>query len=150
MMENMFLKPVEYKIERTPLGVWRRYGYPTGESYHEFTSHRRVAGLPLIHHTRGINPETGRRKMAFGVVAIGQRACGWMAIGQFSLGVIGIGQATLGVLALGQLAIGVGALGQLALGVIFGLGQAATGFWAVGQVAWGKYVLSMANWNMRS
>src|SRR5256885_1818581 len=104
-MKNQLLAEVEYKIDETPRGVWRRFLYPDGQLFEEFVSHRWVGGLPLLHYTRGRCPETGRRVVARGVVAIGRLAVGVVAIGHASAGVI--------------------AIGQLAVGLLFGLGQAA-------------------------
>ncbi|MCK7487304.1 MAG: hypothetical protein MZU97_18695 [Bacillus subtilis] len=83
---NMLLDRVEYKIERTRLGEWRRFLYPNGMSFAEFTSHERFLGLPLVHYTSGICPETGSRKIAKGVIAIGRIAAGICAVGQASAG----------------------------------------------------------------
>jgi hypothetical protein len=142
-MANRLLEKIEYKIERTGFGTWRRYGYDNGMSYHEFTSHKAWGGLPLVHFTCGRNPETGRRKVARGVVAVGRVAVGIVAVGQASMGAIAIGQLAIGfVLGLGQLATGLGAVGQAAVAVYFGLGQFAAGYIAIGQFAVGKYVLA--------
>src|SRR5262245_11706129 len=113
-MKNLLLEPVEYQIDETPRGVWRRFLYPTGELFEEFTSHRRVLGLPLLHYTRGRCPETGKRVTARGFIAVGRFALGVVAIGQVSAGII--------------------AVGQLAFGVLFGLGQGTTGAFALGQL----------------
>jgi hypothetical protein len=142
-MVNRLLEEVEYKIEETRLGVWRRYGYESGQFYHEFKSHASWLGLPLIHYTFGKCPETGRRVVAKGVVAVGRLACGIIAIGHASFGLVAVGQLALGlVLGIGQLATGLGALGQFGVGVLFGLAQFATGYIAIGQFALGKYVLA--------
>jgi hypothetical protein len=142
-MKNMLLEKIEYKEDATELGTWRRFVYPTGELFEEFTSHQRYLGLPLIHYTRGRCPETGKRVVARGVVAIGRLAVGGVAIGQASFGLIAIGQLAIGVaLGLGQATTGVLAVGQLAVGLLFGLGQFTTGYVAVGQLALGKYVLA--------
>ena len=141
-MKNVLLEQVEYKIEETPLGVWRRYLYPTGASFTEFKAHRTMLGLPLIHYTKGICPETGKRVIAKGIVAIGRLAAGIVAIGQASLVIIAIGQLALGLLfGLGQGSTGVAAVGQIAIGIEFGAGQLATGLTAIGQVGIGRYVL---------
>jgi len=143
MTKNLLLEEVEYKIETTRFGAWRRFVYPSGAYFAEFKSHATLWGIPFLHYTRGICPETGRRVMAKGVVALGRLAMGFLAIGQASFGVIAIGQAGLGlVLGLGQGATGLYAIGQLALGLFFGLGQLATGAVAIGQIAYGKYVLA--------
>ena len=142
IMENLLLEQVDYKIEETGFGVWRRYMYSTGLSYHEFVSHSRVLGMPLVHYTFGRCPETGRRRIARGFIAVGRIACGVIAIGQASVGIVAIGQLALGLLfGLGQLSTGIAAVGQAAIAVYFGLGQLATGYIAIGQIAFGKYVL---------
>jgi hypothetical protein len=123
--------------------VWRRFLYPAGELFEEFTSHRKFRGLPLLHFTRGKDPQTGKRVVARGVVAVGRRAVGVVAVGQAALGVIAIGQLGLGVLlGLGQASWGLVAFGQLAIGGVFGFGQVVTGAVAIGQVGLGKYVLA--------
>jgi hypothetical protein len=107
-MKNILLENVEYQIDKTSFGVWRRYLYPTGAFFAEFKSHRTLLGLPLLHYTRGICPETGKCVKAKGIVAVGRIAAGIVAIGQASFGVI--------------------AIGQLALSLLFGIGQAAGGW----------------------
>ena len=142
-MRNLLLENVEYKIETTNFGVWRRFVYPTDASFAEFKSHATFWGLPLFHYTRGKSPETGRRIIAKGVVAVGRLAMGILAMGHASFGVIAIGQLGLGILfGLGQGSTGLYAIGQLALGLMFGLGQFATGQIAIGQFAYGQYVLA--------
>ena len=142
-MPNTFLEKIEYKIEETAMGTWMRYGYENGTSFHEFKSHIGLLGLPLIHYTYGKNPETGRRVVAKGVIAVGRIAYGIIAIGQVSIGLLAIGQLAIGLLfGLGQLSTGLAAIGQAAIGVYFGLGQLAVGQVAIGQLAYGKYVLA--------
>src|SRR4051794_21757047 len=116
-MHNLLLQHVEYKTEETRLGVWRRFLYPGGDLFEEFTSHRRLLGLPLLHYTRGKCPQTGKLVVAKGIVAVGRLA----------VGVVAVGQAAAGFLA----------VGQLALSPVLGIGQAATGLVAVGQLAVG-------------
>jgi hypothetical protein len=140
-MKNLLKEKVDYKIEKTKLGTWRSYLYPSGEYFSEFTSHKRMLGLPLIHYTRGKCPETGRRIVAKGIIAVGRLAAGVVAIGHASFGVLTVGQLALGLLfGLGQASSGMYALGQLAIGFYFGIGQIATGVTAIGQIGIGKYV----------
>lgn len=154
-MENLLLEEAEYKIEETNLGVWRRYGYINGTSYHEFKSHSSWMGMPLIHYTYGRNPETGKRVCAKGVIAVGRLACGIVAIGHASIGLVAVGQLALGVvLGLGQLSTGLAAVGQFGLAALFGLAQFATGYIAIGQFAFGRYVLAQMGfgkfvWSMK-
>lgn len=141
--QNLLLEDVEYRIDETSLGTWRRFVYPTGAYFAEFKSHRTLGGLPLIHFTRGICPETGKRVVARGVVAVGRLAVGVLAIGQASLGAVAIGQLALGLLlGLGQASTGLFALGQLALGASFAVGQVAVGLTSIGQIGVGRHVLA--------
>ncbi len=142
-MKNQLLEPVEYKIERTALGVWRRFLYPNGQHFSEFRSHANLLGLHLVHYTSGICPETGHRITAKGVLAIGRLAVGGLAIGHASAGLIAVGQAGLGLLfGLGQAATGYYALGQLALAWDFAIGQAAMAEVVVAQIGLGDWVLA--------
>jgi len=142
-MKNLLLENVEYKMQETPFGMWRLYMYPDGKIFKEFKSFDGVFGLPYVHYTHGINPETGKRVVARGVVAIGRLSCGILAIGHASMGLIAIGQLAIGlVFGLGQATTGIVAIGQLAMGLLFGFGQFATGFIAIGQLGFGKYVLA--------
>jgi hypothetical protein len=144
-MRNVLLEPVEYKMEETSFGTWKRYLSPAGQAYHEFTSYRLVMGMPFLHYTSGGNPETGRMKVARGFIAVGRLAVGVVAVGQASAGIVAVGQLSFGtVLGLGQLCAGLVALGQVSMGVLFGAGQVATGIVAMGQVAFGVYVLGQA------
>jgi hypothetical protein len=140
---NLLLADVAYDITETRRGRWRRYLYPNGQLFEEFVSHAQVFGMPVLHFTRGKCPETGKRIVAKGLIAVGRMAFGVVAIGQASCGVIAVGQASIGVLfALGQACLGLFALGQVALATSFGVGQFATGYAAIGQFAYGKYVLA--------
>ena len=144
-MPNMLLEAIDFKEETTGFGTWRKYMYPNGRLFSEFTSHQTILGRPLFHYTYGINPETGRRIVASGIIAIGRLAKGVIAIGHASFGLIAIGQLAIGILVgFGQASTGCIAIGQLALGLFFGAGQIVTGLIAIGQIAFGKYVLAQA------
>lgn len=144
-MKNMLLENPEYKITKTGFGVWRSFMYPTGACFSEFKSHKTIFGLPLVHYTRGICPETGRRVIAKGIIGVGRIASGFIAIGQAAFGIIAIGQLAVGILlALGQAGIGICSVGQLAVGLAFGMGQFATGYACIAQFGFGKYVLAQA------
>jgi hypothetical protein len=95
---------------------------------YEYRSRLKVGSLPLIHIVRGIDPSTGARPPAIGIIAIGQVAIGAIAIGQLAVGGIAIGQAALGLgWGIGQLAAGLLAAGQVAAGALGSLGQVALG-----------------------
>jgi len=142
-MSNILLEEVEYKVQETSFGIWRRYVYINGTGYHEFKSHKTMFGIPLVHYTYGRNPETGRRTVAKGIIAVGRIACGFIAVGQLSLGLLAIGQLALGIVfGLGQLSSGIAALGQMAIAAYLGVGQFVTGYIGIGQFVLGKFVLA--------
>ena len=126
-MGNLLLEEVEYKIDQTNFGTWRRYVYTNGAGFSEFKSHATLFGLPLIHYTFGKNPETGRRIMAKGIIALGRFTCGLIAIGHISFGLVAIGQIAIGlVFGLGQLSTGLAAAGQFPLMLASASSQPAT------------------------
>lgn len=140
---NLLLEKVEYQVARTSWGTWRRFLWPTGELFEEYVADQRFFGLPILHYTRGRSPETGRPRVARGLVAVGRTAVGLVAVGRVAAGIVAVGQASAALLlGVGQATIGPFALGQLAVGAVVGLGQVATGWMAVGQVAIGKWVLA--------
>jgi hypothetical protein len=142
-MKNLLLEPIDYLVTETPLGTWRRFVSPTGLAYAEFTSRRKVFGLPLLAYTSGRCPETGRTRMAMGIIAVGRFAVGLVAVGQVAVGLVPIGQISVGLLlGLGQVATGLLAVGQVALGAVLGFGQIATGLVAIGQFALGWHVVA--------
>jgi hypothetical protein len=97
-------------------------------STYEYRSRLRVGSLPLVHIVRGVDPSTGARPPAIGIIAIGQVAMGVVAIGQLAVGGIAIGQAALGLgWGVGQLATGILAAGQVAAGALGSVGQVALG-----------------------
>ncbi|NIA14655.1 MAG: hypothetical protein GWP08_11295 [Nitrospiraceae bacterium] len=144
-MRNMMLEDIEYVVEETGLGTWRRFIYENGQRFSEFTSHARVLGWPLIHVTYGRCPETGRRIVAKGVIAIGRLAVGGIAIGHASMGLVAIGQLGVGLLfGLAQAATGLLAVGQLAIGLKLALGQLGIGQVVIAQLGIGRFVLAQA------
>ena len=95
---NMLLEEIQYSVQETAHGVWRRFLYPSGQRFAEFRSHLAWGNLPLVHYTYGVCPETGKRITARGVIAIGRFARGMIAIGQVSLGLVAIGQFSFGLI----------------------------------------------------
>jgi hypothetical protein len=92
----------------------------------EYRSRLRIGRLPLVHVVRGIDPSTGRRPPAVGVIAVGQIAIGVVAVGQVALGAISVGQAAIGLgWGIGQAACGLLAAGQVAAGLLGAVGQVA-------------------------
>jgi hypothetical protein len=101
----------------------------------EYRSRLRIGRLPLLHVVRGIDPSTGRRPPAVGVIAVGQIAIGVVAVGQVALGAISVGQAAIGLgWVIGQAACGLLAAGQVAAGLLGAVGQVALGPRAVGMI----------------
>src|SRR3954471_379284 len=93
-------------------------------STYESRSRLRIGSLPLVHIVRGVDPSTGTRPPAIGVIAVGQVAMGVVAVGQLAVGAIAVGQAAIGVgWGIGQLATGVLAAGQVAAGALGSIGQ---------------------------
>ncbi len=88
----------------------------------EFRSKEEIDGWPLVHINLGINPKTGRPKVAKGVVAIGNVAYGVVSIGVAAFGVVTLAVFGLGVVSLASIAMGVIALGAVALGYEYALG----------------------------
>ena len=108
----------------------------------EYKSKISIAGIPLIHVASGFNPQTGAKRVAKGIIAIGDIAIGLFALGGLSIGGIAIGGAAFGICALGGLAVaaflavGGGAIGYIALG------GGALGYYAFGGGAFGAHTVS--------
>ena len=142
-MANLLNQQPDYVFSQSRWGVTRKYLYDSGMLFREFKSHMKIGTLPLVYVTSGINPETGKRLWAKGVIAIGRKAVGIIAIGQLAIGVISIGQLSISLLiALGQLSIaGLFSAGQAAVAPVV-IGQFAVGYYALGQFGIGRFVLS--------
>ncbi len=152
-MANLLNQQPDYVFSRSRWGTTRKYLYNSGMLFREFKSHLKIGTLPLVHITLGVNPETGKRLWAKGLIAVGRKAAGIIAIGQLAIGVISIGQLSIapliaigqlsiaGLFAAGQAGIGTVAIGQAAIGWI-AVGQFAAGFYVLGQAGFGKFVLS--------
>ena len=118
----------------------------------EYKSKATLFGLPLVHIATGLDPRTGRPRVATGIiamgdVAVGGIACGGAAFGVFTFGGVGIGLVSFSGLAIallaaiGGLAIGGFAFGGVAVGGI-ALGGLAVGYYASGGMALGVHVMS--------
>jgi len=51
-LENQLLREIQYKIDETFWGIWRRFAYPNGQLFEEFTSHASFFALPWLHYIR--------------------------------------------------------------------------------------------------
>lgn len=129
----------------TPIALRRVFGK-------EYKSKITLFGLPLVHVTFGMDPVTGRSKVAKGIIAIGNVAIGVFSSGGLALGGVTFGGCSLGViscvgfalellLAVGGFAVGRTAWGGFAAGGI-ALGGFSAGYLAYGGEAYGVHTLS--------
>ncbi len=113
-------------------------GYPRwywGWGY-EYRSGIEILGWPLIHVAQGVDPATGRPRVAKGIIAIGNIAIGLVAVGGFALGGFVIGGMGLGLFVFGGIAAGIVALGGLSVGLYLAVGGLAiSALYAVGALA---------------
>jgi predicted Ser/Thr protein kinase len=118
----------------------------------EYRSKTTVFGWPLVHIATGVDPATGRKRSAKGIIAMGNFPMGVIAFGDVAVGVIACGIFGYGVVSLSVVAVGVVALGSLAVGLFLAMGGLAVapvaiggavcGYYANGALAWGKHPLS--------
>ena len=126
---------------RPPTGVFFRpanmyWGY-------EYRSKLELFGLPLVHIAQGFDTQTGRPRVAKGIIAIGDIAIGVFALGGMALGGLTFGGLSLGLFALGGLAVGGIAAGGLALGILFAAGGMAMSImYAIGGLAIAPHAIS--------
>lgn len=118
-------------------------GFPSARMLgYEYRSEAAIGELPLVHIATGIDPATGRKRIARGVIAIGDIAVGGLAIGGVSVGVVSLGGLSIGLVALGGGAIAAGlAFGGAAIGTV-AVGGGAVGWYALGGAAFGAHTVS--------
>ncbi len=117
----------------------------------DYRSQATLFGLPWLHVTAGLDPATGRQRVARGIIAIGGIAQGVVAIGGVAMGGFAFGGLALGVFAFGGLSLGLIAFGGLAIALLgalgggaiapIAMGGGAVGYWAYGGGALGAHVL---------
>ena len=122
-----------------------------------YRSRHSLFGLPLLHVATGIDPATGKKRIARGFVAIGEIAHGVIAFGGVAMGGFTFGGLSIGVFSYGGLALGLLACGGLGIGGIaafaglaiapVALGGMAVGWYAYGSSAWGAYISSPAHYD---
>jgi hypothetical protein len=98
----------------------------------DYKSQTVVYGYPLVHVAFGRDAK-GRRRVAKGVIAIGQYGVGIITVAQFGIGIL---------FGFGQFVIGLAVVAQFAGAIVFGVGQLATGYIVIGQVVFGYYGLA--------
>jgi tetratricopeptide (TPR) repeat protein/predicted Ser/Thr protein kinase len=111
-------------------GPWVAEGF-------EYRSRATWFGLPLVHVAIGIDPLTGRKRIARGILAIGDIAQGVVAIGGVAIGGVTFGGVSIGVLAYGGCALGLVAFGGLGIALMAALGGLAIAPIALGGGAFG-------------
>ena len=106
---------------------------PAASMGFEYRSKRTLWGLPLVHITRGMDPETGCPRTAKGIIAIGDRAKGVIAFGGLAVGGVTFGGLSVGLISFGGCAVGLlAALGGLAVALGCAVGGGAVGAIALG------------------
>jgi len=117
----------------------------------EYRSKTTLFGWPLLHVATGVDPATGCKRSAKGIIAVGTAPRGVIAFGDVAVGVIACGIFGYGLISVSVVAVGVVACGSVAIGLCLAmggvavapiaLGGAAFGYYANGAVAWGKHAL---------
>jgi len=118
---------------------------------YEYRSKATLFGWPLLHMAMGVDPATGRKRSARGVIALGSSARGVIAFGDTAVGVIACGIFGYGIVSISVVAVGVIASGSVAVGLWWAVGGLAlapvavgglvVGYYACGQVVVGKFVM---------
>lgn len=119
----------------SPVAMQRAFG-------NEYKSRATLFGIPLLHIAFGIDPRTGRKRVARGIVAIGDIAVGLLSFGGLAMGGVTVGGLGVGLVSLSGMAIGLlAAIGGFAIGGFawggFAVGVIASGGFAVGYYAHG-------------
>ena len=89
----------------------------------DYRTRQTVFGLPLVHVAWGIDPATGKSRVAKGIIAVGPTAVGVLvvgirAVGICSTGVFSIGLFPVGLLSVGFLSVGIISAGYQATGLL--------------------------------
>jgi predicted Ser/Thr protein kinase len=103
----------------------------------EYKSKRTIFGMPLLHVTQGVDPTTGRKRVARGFFAFGEIAIGVFAFGGYARGWFACGGMAVGGVAIGGLSLGLISWGGLALALLLAVGGLSVGPLATGGAALG-------------
>ncbi|MFN0077570.1 MAG: protein kinase domain-containing protein [Prosthecobacter sp.] len=103
----------------------------------EYKSKRMLFGRPLLHVASGIDPTTGRKRVARGFFAFGDKAVGVFAFGGYARGWVACGGVAVGFVALGGASIGLVSLGGFALALLLAVGGFSVGLLSSGGFAFG-------------
>jgi hypothetical protein len=117
----------------------------------EYRSRATLFGWPLLHIATGVDPATGRKRSAKGIIAVGTAPRGFIAFGDFAVGVMACGIFGFGLISISVVGIGVVACASVAIGLWLAmggvamapiaLGGAAFGYYANGAIAWGTHAI---------
>jgi len=110
----------------------------------DYKSTQTILGVPLLHVATGRDPVTGKRRVARGIIAVGEVAIGVLAFGGISMGLFAFGGLALGGLAIAGLAGGVTTIGGMSIAVLFAYGGVSIGYVAYGGLAIGYYAMGGA------
>ena len=122
-------------VETIATALGRTGGSPQSARGRDYRSRQTLFGLPLVHVAWGIDPATGRPRIAKGIVAVGPVAYGVTAVGFSAWGLLPCGLVAGGFWPVGLFAVGFWAVGLAAAGYQV-VGLLAMAFWhAVGLVA---------------
>jgi predicted Ser/Thr protein kinase len=118
---------------------------------YEYRSKATLFGWPWLHVVTGVDPTTGRKRSARGIIALGTAPRGVFAFGDVAVGVIACGIFGYGVISISIVAVGIVALGSVAAGLLLAMGGiaigpianggAVLGYYACGALAWGKHAI---------
>lgn len=109
---------------------------------YEYVSPATFMGIPLVHIAYGLDADTGRIKIARGMIAIGNIAVGAVSLGGVATGLLSFGGVSLGVVVIGGFAAGALAVGGMAVGIVAAMGGLAVSLGlSVGGLALGTYTL---------
>ncbi len=106
---------------------------------YEYRTKTALFGWPLLHVAIGVDPATGLKRNAKGIIALGCRPIGVIAFGDVAVGVIACGIFGYGLVSISVVAVGVVALGSVATGLWLAMGGVALAPIAIGGAAFGYY-----------
>jgi hypothetical protein len=116
-----------------------------GAASYEYVSKATLFGWPVLHVAQGIDPATGKPRVARGIIAVGDIAMGGLAIGGLAVGLIAVGGLGLGFFALGGMAVGAFAAGGIGIGWYWAFGGIAVSLgYAIGGLALAPHTISGA------
>ena len=116
----------------------------------EYRSKATLFGWPLVHVATGVDPASGRKRRAKGIIAMGNLPLGVIAFGDVAVGVVACGIFGYGLISVSVIAVGVVSLGSLAVGLVLAMGGVAVGPVALGGAALGYYATGALAWGMHA